>query len=278
MASLLASTALTLKDKVAIVTGASRGIGAGLALELAHRGAKVGPRTYESTKQTTHQRQVTLVYTSPKSRELSKKIAADIKALDNGSDAQIVQADLSKIDAPKKIVQATLEAFGDKIDILVNNAGVLFSKPITETTAEDYAALFDVNVRAPLLMTAAVVPHLHAPGRIINLSSVGARFGPPQMALYAASKAAIEGMTRSLAHELGDVGHTVNAVAPGPTESEMLDDVPKDIVETQLKTTAVEHRVGTVDDIARIVAFLASEDARWVSGQTISASGGFLLI
>ena len=98
------------------------------------------------------------------------------------------------------------------------------------------------------------------------------------MALYVGSKAAIEGITRSLAQELGDAGHTVNAVAPGPTESEMLHDVPKDIVENQLKTTAVQHRVGTVDDVARIVAWLASEDARWVSGQTISASGGFLML
>jgi 3-oxoacyl-[acyl-carrier protein] reductase len=97
------------------------------------------------------------------------------------------------------------------------------------------------------------------------MSSIGSRFGPPKMALYAGSKAALEGITRSLAHELGGAGHTVNAVSPGPTESEMLDDVPKDIVETQLKTTAVEHRVGTVDDIARIVAWLASEDAKWVS-------------
>lgn len=199
-------------------------------------------------------------------------------SLGNGSEPKTVQADLRQIDAPEKIVAATREAFGDKIDILINNAGVLFSRPITETTAEDYAAIFDVNVRAPLLLTKAVVPHLRAPGRIINMSSVGARNCYPQMALYASSKAAIEGMTRSLAQELGDAGHTVNAVAPGPTESEMLDDVPKDIVESQLKTTAVEHRVGAPDDIARIVAWLCGEDSKWVSGQTISASGGFLML
>jgi 3-oxoacyl-[acyl-carrier protein] reductase len=160
----------------------------------------------------------------------------------------------------------------------VNNAGVLAGKAITETTAEDYAAVFDINVRAPLLMTGAVVPHLRAPGRVINISSVGSRSGPPKYALYAASKAALEGMTRSLAHELGDAGHTVNAVAPGPTESEMLDEVPKEITEIQFKMTAVQHRVGTVDDIARIVAWLASEDGRWISGQTISASGGYLML
>lgn len=158
------------------------------------------------------------------------------------------------MDAPEKVVASTLEAFGGKIDILVNNAGVMFVKPVTETTAEDFAFILNVNARAPLLMSKAVVPHLRVPGRIINMTSVGARIGPPQAAMYAASKGAIEGMTRSLAHELGHAGHTVNAVAPGPTESEMLEDVPKEIVEIQLKTTAVEHRVGTVDDIARIVA------------------------
>jgi 3-oxoacyl-[acyl-carrier protein] reductase len=205
-------------------------------------------------------------------------LAAKISSLGNGSASTIVQADLKQLDAPEKIVAATRAAFGDHIDILVNNAGVLFGKPLAETTAEDYADVFDVNVRAPLLLTKAVVPYLRAPGRIINMSSVGARACFPNMSLYAASKAALEGMTRSLAQELGDAGHTVNAVAPGPTESEMLDNVPKDIVEGQLKITAVEHRVGTPDDIARIVAWLAGEDSKWISGQTISASGGFLML
>jgi 3-oxoacyl-[acyl-carrier protein] reductase len=138
--------------------------------------------------------------------------------------------------------------------------------------------MFDVNVRAALLLTGAVVPHLRAPGRIINMSSVGARRCFANLALYAGSKAAIEGITRSLAHELGGAGHTVNAVAPGPVESEMLADVPREIVEGQLKQTAVEQRIGSVDDVARIVAWLCGEDAKWVSGQTISASGGFLML
>lgn len=221
---------------------------------------------------------MTLAYASQRSEELANKIASDIKAFDNGSDAITVRADLATVEAPETIVQATLKAFGNKIDILVNNAGALMNRAITETTPEDYAKIFDVNVRAPLLMTKEVVPHLRAPGRIINMSSVGSKIGPPQMALYAGSKAAIEGVTRSLAHELGGAGHTVNAVAPGPVQSEMLDDVPKDLVEMQLKTTAVEHRIGTVDDVARIVAWLASEDGKWVSGQTISASGGFMML
>lgn len=157
-----------------------------------------------------------------------------------------MQANLRTLEAPEKIVAATLEAFGDKIDILVNNAGALFPRQILETTAEDYAAIFEVNVRAPLLLTKAVVPHLRAPGRIINVSSIGARSGFDRLALYSASKAALEGLTRGLAKELGHAGHTVNAVAPGPVKSDMLDDVPKDIVERQLKETAVENRHGTV--------------------------------
>lgn len=272
------TSALPLQGKVAIVTGASRGIGAGLALELARRGAKVSSLGSNRLSNGLTVRQITLVYTSSKSEKLAEEVASNIESLGNGSESKIVQADLKQIDAADRIVAATREAFGDKIDILVNNAGVLFGKTIAETTAEDYAAVFDVNVRAPLLLTKAVMPHLRAPGRIINMSSVGARSCFPNMSLYAASKAALEGMTRSLAQEVGDAGHTVNAVAPGPTESEMLDKVPKDIVEGQLKTTAVQHRVGTVDDIARIVAWLCSEDSKWVSGQTISASGGFLML
>ena len=209
---------------------------------------------------------------------MTEEVASKIQSLGNGSAATIVQADLKQLDAPTKIVSATREAFGDKIDILVNNAGVLFNKSVVEVTAEDYAAMFDVNVRAALLLTGAVVPHLRAPGRIINMSSVGARMCFANLSLYAGSKAAIEGITRSLAQELGGAGHTVNAVAPGPVESEMLADVPGEIVEGQMKQTAVEQRMGTVDDVARIVAWLCGEDAKWVSGQTISASGGFLML
>ncbi|KAF2707423.1 NAD(P)-binding protein [Pleomassaria siparia CBS 279.74] len=261
MSSKTPSSGLTLQGKVSIVSGSSRGIGASLALELARRGAKV-----------------TIVYTSPKSEALAKDLVAKIASLENGSQSITVQADLSKVDAGEKIVAATLGAFGNQIDILVNNAGVMFDKSIHDSTAEDYAAIFDVNVRGPLLLVKAVVPHLKAPGRIINISSVGARCGFERMALYSASKAALEGMTRGLAAELGGDGTTVNAVEPGPTESDMLDDVPKEIVELQLKTTPVQHRHGTGNDIAQVVAFLASEESRWISGQTISASGGYLML
>jgi 3-oxoacyl-[acyl-carrier protein] reductase len=220
--------------------------------------------------------QIAVVYTSAKSESLASNVVQQIEQL--GSQAVAVQADLGRIDAGEKIVSETLAAFGSSIHILVNNAGVEFDRSLLETTAEDYAKIFDVNVRGTLLLTKAVVPHLQAPGRIINMSSVGARSGFAKLALYCASKAALEGLTRCLAAELGELGHTVNAVEPGPTESEMLDNIPKDIVDLQLKMTPAQHRAGKPDDIAQVVGWLAEEQSRWVSGQSISASGGYLML
>jgi 3-oxoacyl-[acyl-carrier protein] reductase len=157
---------------------------------------------------------------------------------------------------------------------LINNAGVLWANPIEETTFDDYTGIFDINVRAPLFMIKAVVPYLRKPGRIINISSTASRQSPPNHSLYGASKSAIEGMTRALAHDLGKDGTTVNCVAPGAVESDMLGDIPDEVLQTLFKSTAVEQRVGTPDDIAQVVCWLASDDARWISGQTISASGG----
>jgi 3-oxoacyl-[acyl-carrier protein] reductase len=209
---------------------------------------------------------------------LADDLVVKVSGLNNGSEAIAVRADLRDIDAPERIVGATRAAFGSSIDILVNNAGVEITRAITEITAEDFALMFDVNVRAAFLMTKAVVPHLRAPGRIINISSVGARSGFDKLSLYSSTKAALEGMTRGLARELGSQGHTVNAVEPGPVQSEMLDQIPKEIVELQKKTTAVENRIGTVEEVAAVVGWLAEEQSKWISGQTISASGGWLML
>lgn len=123
-------------------------------------------------------------------------------------------------------------------------------------------------------MIKAVVPYLRSPGRIINISSIGARSGFGNISLYCASKAAVEGLTRSLADELGSNGHTINAVEPGPVQAELLQSLPKNFVDLQMSLTPMEHRMGTIDDIAQIVAFLAEERSRWITGQSISASGG----
>ena len=164
-----------------------------------------------------------------------------------------------------------------KIDILVNNAGVEVVKPLGEITPDDYAKVYDLNVRGTLLMTQAVLPYLNPKGRIINISSVGSRAGFPGLGLYCSSKAAIEGLTRCWAAELGKNGTTVNAVNPGPVESEMLTNIPKEIVEGQKKATPLENRVGTVEEVAAVVAWLAGEDSGWVTGQVISASGGWAM-
>lgn len=129
-----------------------------------------------------------------------------------------------------------------------------------------------------MLLVKAVQPHLRpGGGRIINMSSVGGRAGFKGLSLYCSSKAALEGFTRCWAAELGSEGHTVNAVSPGPVETELLENIPREIVEMQKRMTPLENRVGTVDDIAQLVAWLASEESRWVSGQVLSASGGWAM-
>lgn len=218
--------------------------------------------------------QVVITYTSTSSSSKASDLVSRIQSLGNGSDAVSVQADLKLLDSPAKIVKATVDAFGPKIDVLVNNAGVQIGKPLKDITPDNYSFIYDVNVRAVIFMTQAVLPHLRSPGRIINVSSVGAREGFTPMSLYISSKSALEGLTRSWAHELGDDGTTVNAIAPGPVQSDMLDEIPKDILDIQKVQTAVQKRVGTSEEIANTVSWLADETTSWVSGQVINLSGG----
>lgn len=247
----------TLKGKVAIVTGGSRGLGRGFAYELARRGAKVA-----------------VTYTSASSERLVAELQEEISQLEPPSECIGLRGDLRDPAVPAELVRQTVSAFGPHIDILVNNAGAEIGKPIADHTIEDFEYITNLNIRAPLLMLQAVLPHLRRPGRIINIASVAARQGFKEYGLYCMSKAALEGFTRSWAVDLGMEGHTVNSVNPGPVQSDMLDHIPKYIIERQKSMTLVENRVGTVDDCAQIVAWLASEDSRWVTGQAISASGG----
>jgi 3-oxoacyl-[acyl-carrier protein] reductase len=219
--------------------------------------------------------QVAATYTSPGSEKAVDALIQQIASFGNGSSILKVRADLRDPSAPKHIVEQTVQAFGNDIDILVNNAGVELVKPLQEISVEDFSFVYDLNVRGPLLMTQAVVPHLRAPGRIINISSVGARHGFKELSVYCSSKTALEGLTRCWAAELGSAGHTVNAVNPGPVQTALMENIPKDYIEMQKAQTPVQQRVGTVDDIAQIVAWLASEESRWVSGQVLSASGGW---
>lgn len=148
-------------------------------------------------------------------------------------------------------------------------------KTLADLTVEHYEKVYNTNVRGTILTTQAVLPYLPAKGRVINITSVGARAGFHALSLYTSSKAAVEGLTRSWAVELGKDGTTVNAVAPGPVASEMLDKIPAEIKELQKKTTPLENRLGTVEEIADIVAWLAGPSSSWVTGQCINASGGW---
>jgi 3-oxoacyl-[acyl-carrier protein] reductase len=221
---------------------------------------------------------VVITYTSDSSTASVQDLSSRIDQLKNGSSAIAVKVDLSELSAPAKIVGATTNEFGHHIDILVNNAGIEMVKSLAELTPDDFSAVFNTNVRATFFLTQAILPHLRAPGRIINITSVGARGGYATLSAYCASKAAVEGFTRSLAMELGEAGHTVNAVEPGPTATEMIEKIPQDLVERQKGMTAVGRRLGSVEDVALVVAWLAEEQSRWISGQSISASGGFTMM
>lgn len=191
-----------------------------------------------------------------------------------------MQADLASLDGPRDLVEAALARIhpATTIDILVNNAGVECVASLACLTAADYDKVYNTNVRGVVLLTQAVLPYFPPQARIINITSVGARAGFTGLSLYTSSKAAVEGLTRSWAVELGGNGTTVNAVAPGPVESDMLDKIPEDIKELQRKTTPLEGRFGTVEEVADVVSWLAGKGSAWVTGQCINTSGGWQMI
>ncbi|EPX71718.1 versicolorin reductase [Schizosaccharomyces octosporus yFS286] len=196
-----------LENKVAIVTGGSRGIGAAIAETLASCGAKVA-----------------ITYTSDSSKEVTEKLVKKIKGFNAPADAIEIQADLRDTKSAKHIVNVTRIAFGRTIHILVNNAGVSYQgSSIGSTSIDDYNSIFDVNVRAAFLMGEAVAPLLPSEGgRIINIGSIAGKIPISHLPLFCASKAALEGFTRCWAAELGPKGHTVNQVNPGAVDTDMI--------------------------------------------------------
>jgi NAD(P)-dependent dehydrogenase (short-subunit alcohol dehydrogenase family) len=240
-----------LAGKRAVVTGASRGIGAAIALALADRGADVAI-TYE------------------RSAERAADIVHAIEA--KGRRAIAIQADSADASAVKRSVDDAAEGLGG-LDILVNNAGIARGGPVAEMSLADIDAILDVNVRSVVLASQAAIPHLTEGGRIISIGScLGERVPFPGVTVYSMSKSALLSFTRGLARELGPRGVTVNLVQPGSTDTDMN---PADGAQSDMQRamTALGH-YGKPEDIAAAVAFLASPAARQITGTTITVDGG----
>ena len=241
-----------LAGKVALVTGGSRGIGAAIALRLAEEGATVAVN-YNSNK------------------GAADKVVRQITEL--GSKAVALQANVSSEQESVRLIEEIGRTFG-KIDILVNNAGVHETALVDQITPAHFDLLFGVNVKGVIATTVAALKNFADGGRIINISSGAARVSFPGMSVYSATKAALDTLTRIWAQELGARRITVNGVAPGTTVSDMYHAaIAPELEQTFIDKTAL-GRIGQPDDIAAVVAFLASNDGGWVTGQTIAADGG----
>ncbi|WIA55289.1 SDR family oxidoreductase [Sphingobium sp. WTD-1] len=247
-----------LDGKVALVTGASRGIGRAIALRLAADGARVG--VHYAT-----------------ARDAAAAVRAEIEAA--GGEAFLLRADLSALTGIEGLVDDLRIALdGRLLDILVNNAGIGASGTIADTDEAGFDALFALDVKAPFFLTQQLLPLLADGGRIINISSVVSMAAYPTTIAYAAAKAALNSMTVSLAVGLGPRGISVNAVAPGATATDFLGPMLDDpAVVGMLEKASVFGRLGQPGDIAGLVAFLAGPEAGWVTGQLIAASGGMHL-
>ena len=242
-----------LQNRIAVVTGASKGIGAAIAKHLAADGAKV-----------------VVNYSSSKAG--ADKVVGEIKAA--GGEAIAVQADVSKSADVKRLFNEAEKAFGT-VDILVNNAGVFSATPIGTITDENYNKHFNLNVLGLLLSTQEAVARLNdKQGVVINISSTVAITPAPGMSVYSATKAAVDNITRSLALELGTKARVVS-LAPGLTHTEGYQAMDAD---PSFETAAIERtplaRAGKPEDIAKVAAFLASDEAGWITGEVIQAGGG----
>ena len=244
-----------LKGKVAVVTGASKGIGAGIARSLAEAGASV-------------------VVNYASSREGADRVVAQIR--EAGGKAVAVQGDVSKAADVKRLFDETKKTYG-KLDVLVNNAGVYEFGPLEGVTEAEFHREFDINVLGTLLATQESLNHFGPDGgSVINLSSVTSLNPVPNAVVYSATKSAVDSITRSLAKELGSRKIRVNAIAPGGVETEgthRLGVIGSDF-EKQLVAGTPLGRLGQPEDIARLAVYLASDDAGWLTGERITASGG----
>ncbi len=244
-----------LDGRVAIVTGGSRGIGAATARRLGADGARV-------------------VVNYTRASAAAEAVVREIR--EAGGDAISVRADVSDRAEVAQLVNATVDRYGG-VDILVNNAAVIEPAALADITDEQLDRQFDVNVRGALYATQAAVPAFRDGGRVVNVSSIVAEAPPAGFAVYSATKAALEALTRSLAAELAPRRVTVNAVSPGATVTDMYDSVSSPEFEQQAVARTPLGRLGRPGDIADVIAFVVSDDAAWITGQVIAASGGLRL-
>ncbi|KAI9901381.1 hypothetical protein N3K66_003198 [Trichothecium roseum] len=253
-------TGLDLTGKTAIVTGASRGIGAAIAAQLGRRGARV-----------------VVNHASAGSAAKARAVAAAVEA--SGSRAIVVQADITVTSELRKLVDAALElTTTGKIEILIHNAALGVDANLEEVTEPLYASHFDTNVKSTIFLTQAALPHLPRGGRIVFVSSAAARLGVAGQTVYAATKAANEALARVWAKELGQShGITVNCVNPGPVATDQWnesDEQFRNDMQPLIESTPAAARIAEVDDVAPLVAFLCSDDARWSTGGVLCANGG----
>jgi 3-oxoacyl-[acyl-carrier protein] reductase len=243
-----------LQDRAALVTGGSRGIGRAIVERLAADGAAV-------------------VFSYLSSADAAAEVAAAITA--GGGTAHAVQADLADPSAATRLFGQAEDLVGP-LDILVNNAAVVAGDPIADTSDEVLDATFAVNLKSPFALIREAARRLRDGGRVINISTLNTVMVGPKMAPYVSSKAALELLGRVAAYELGERGITVNAVLPGATDTDMFRDNNSEESQKALLSMTALGRIGEPADIADVVAFLASDDGRWITGQSIRAAGGLL--
>lgn len=247
---------IDLTAKVAVVTGSSRGIGAGIAGELAKRGAKV--------------------VVNYRSSAAGAQAVLDA-VITGGGEGMVVQADVSRAEDAQRLIKETLDAY-NQIDILVNNAGTTRDNLIMRMSEAEWELVLQTNLTSAYHCSKAVIRPMmrKRKGRIINITSVVGLSGQEGQTNYAASKAGLIGFTKSLAREIGSRNITVNAVAPGFVPTALTEVLSESQIEAIVKNTPL-RRLGSVEDIAYAVAFLASDEAGFITGQTISVDGGLIM-